>query len=94
VRYIHLKRCNKSKRKEPGIFNRLQLRLLGLGGEVRHEEITKLGSSLVKVVAHTVGTDTLADDVEVEAGELVLVFFAFHFDVGIGGWEVRLTCSR
>jgi len=57
----------KSKTK-PGICKRLQLRFLRLGSEVRHEEIAKLGSSLAKVVAHTLSAETLADDVEVKAG--------------------------
>lgn len=57
--------------KNTGICKTLQLWLLRLGGEVRHEKVTKLGSGLVKVVTHALGTETFADDVEIETGKRI-----------------------
>lgn len=47
---------------------RLQLGLLGLSGQVGHEDIAEFVGGFVDVVAHALGTEALADDVEVEAG--------------------------
>jgi hypothetical protein len=45
----------------------LQFGLLGLGGQVGHEEVTHFCGGLVEEVAHAVGAEALADDVEVQA---------------------------
>ena len=44
-----------------------------LGSQVGHEEVTKLSGSLIEVVTHALSTNTLADNVEVEAGKDELV---------------------
>lgn len=64
--------------KNTGICKTLQLRLLRLGGEVRHEKITKLGSGLVEVVAHALSTETFADDVEIETGKEISNLHTLH----------------
>lgn len=45
----------------------LQLGLLGLGGQVGEEDVAEFRGSLVQEVAHAVGAEALADDVEVQA---------------------------
>jgi len=47
-------------------YNTLQLSLLRLSSEVGHEDIAQFTGSFVQVVAHAVGAETLADDVEVD----------------------------
>jgi len=42
-----------------------QLGLLGLGGEIGHQHVADVAGGFVDVVAHAVGADALADDVEV-----------------------------
>lgn len=45
----------------------LQLGLLRLGGQVGEEDVAEFRGSLVQEVAHAVGAEALADDVEVQA---------------------------
>jgi hypothetical protein len=51
----------------------LQLGLLGLSGQVGEEDVTEFRGGFVEVVAHAMGAEALADDVEVEAGRNALV---------------------
>lgn len=59
----------------------LQLSLLGLSSQVGHQHIPQFTSRLVQVVAHTLGADALADDVEVEAEPTVSLLFLLTVDV-------------
>ena len=45
----------------------LQPSLLGLGGKIGHQHVADVAGGLVEVVAHALGADALADDVEIEA---------------------------
>lgn len=45
----------------------LQLGLLSRSEEVGHHEVTDFTGGFVEVEAHSLGTDLLADDVELEA---------------------------
>lgn len=47
----------------------LQLGLLGLSGQVGEEDVAEFCGGFVEVVAHAVGAEALADDVEVQAEE-------------------------
>ena len=69
--------------------NKLQLSLLGLSSQVRHENIAQFISCLVEVVAHAVRAETLADDVEVKAR---LNQYGRNIRWDRDGWV--LTCSR
>jgi hypothetical protein len=68
-RFFTATRQNSLYRNESGKEERagLQLGLLGLGGKIRHQHVTDIACRLVEVVAHALGTDALADDVEVKA---------------------------
>jgi hypothetical protein len=48
-------------------FPALQLGLLGLSGQVGEEDVAEFCGGFVEVVAHAVGAEALADDVEVQA---------------------------
>lgn len=66
---------SQNRKTECTLHQSLQLSLLGLGGQVRHEEVAHFRGGLVQVVAHAVGAETLADDVEVETGFVVSISF-------------------
>lgn len=47
----------------------LELGLLGLSGQVGEEDVAEFRGGFVEVVAHAVGAEALADDVEVQTRE-------------------------
>lgn len=49
----------------------LQLGLLALGQQVRHQQVSQVRRRLVEIVAHPLGSKALADNVEVEAVAVV-----------------------
>lgn len=51
-------------------YKPLQLRLLALRCQIRHQQIPEVIRRLADEVAHPVGADALADDVEVKAGNI------------------------
>lgn len=92
-KYIHLLRLTIKKKGKQLVSNQkqqsLKLSLLGLSSQVGHQNIAQLSSGLVDVVAHAVSAETLADDVEVQAGSISMVRI-YNGVMGLRG----LTCSR